>query len=68
VSDTDFYQAVKVLILISAGAAFVWWQLRDVRQAQERSRRERESRDKANHGADSQGAGPASRDGHGGAR
>jgi hypothetical protein len=29
--------AVKVLILIAAGAAFVWWQLRDL--AQEKKRR-----------------------------
>ena len=29
--------AVKVLILVAAGAAFVWWQLRDL--AQEKKRR-----------------------------
>ena len=32
---------IEVSILVLAGAAFVWWQLRDVRQAQEQSRKQR---------------------------
>ncbi len=44
-SDTNLFKAVEVLILLVAGVAFVWWQLRDVRIAQERTRREREARE-----------------------
>jgi ATP-dependent Clp protease adapter protein ClpS len=29
--------AVKVLILVGAGAAFVWWQLRDVAKEKQRT-------------------------------
>ena len=38
---------IEVGVLLLAGGLFVWWQLRDVRQAQEKSRRQRELRDAA---------------------
>ena len=31
---------IEVGVLVLAGGLFVWWQLRDVRQAQEQSRRQ----------------------------
>jgi predicted negative regulator of RcsB-dependent stress response len=31
---------IEVGVLLLAGGLFVWWQLRDVRQAQEQSRRQ----------------------------
>ena len=34
---------VEVLGVAVAGGLFVWWQLRDVKRAQEASRREREA-------------------------
>jgi hypothetical protein len=41
-SDAGALKAVEVLVLLAAGVGFVWWQLRDVSQAQKRSRAERE--------------------------
>lgn len=38
-------KAVEVLVVLGAGAAFVWWQWRDVTRAQAQSRREREARE-----------------------
>jgi len=32
---------IEVSVLVLAGAVFVWWQLRDVRQAQAQSRKDR---------------------------
>lgn len=42
---------IEVSVLLLAGGLFVWWQLRDVRQAQEKSRRQRELRDAADAAA-----------------
>lgn len=42
-------KAVEVLVLVLAGALFIWWQWRDVSRAQEQSRREREAREQAAH-------------------
>ena len=33
---------VEVLIIVCAGALFVWWQLRDLRLAREKTRKQRE--------------------------
>jgi hypothetical protein len=33
----SYLMAAKVLILIAAGAAFVWWQLRDLAQEKKRT-------------------------------
>ena len=41
---------IEVSVLVLAGGLLVWWQLRDVRKAQERSRQQRlaaEARDPA---------------------
>lgn len=38
---------IEVGVLVLAGGLFVWWQLRDVRQAQEQTRRQSELRDAA---------------------
>jgi hypothetical protein len=38
--------AVKVLILVAAGAAFVWWQLRDVAQEKKRHAESQSAQDK----------------------
>lgn len=38
-------KAVEVLVVVGAGAAFVWWQWRDVTRALAQSRREREARE-----------------------
>ena len=37
-TSTDTLMAVKVAILVAAGAGFVWWQLRDVAQEQRRTK------------------------------
>ena len=34
---------VEVLIIVCAGALFVWWQLRDLRLARDKTRKEREA-------------------------
>jgi protein-S-isoprenylcysteine O-methyltransferase Ste14 len=44
-SSLPWLKAVEVLVVVVAGAAFVWWQWRDVTRAQEQSRREREARE-----------------------
>ncbi len=38
---------IEVGVLLLAGGLFVWWQLRDVRQAQEQTRRQSQLRDAA---------------------
>ena len=53
---------VEVLFLVCAGALFVWWQFRDLRQAREHSLRQREAlrtieQEKVQSGSDSS-AGP----------
>lgn len=40
--DLPLLKLVEVLVLVVAGVGFAWWQLRDVRQAQEASRQARE--------------------------
>lgn len=37
-TSTDTLMAVKVVLLVAAGAGFVWWQLRDVAQEQRRTK------------------------------
>jgi len=44
-SPLPWLKAIEVLGVLGAGAAFVWWQWRDVTRAQEQSRREREARE-----------------------
>jgi hypothetical protein len=44
-SGVGSLKAIEVLLLLAAGAGFVWWQLRDVSRAQQRSRAEREERE-----------------------
>ncbi len=34
---------VEVLIIVCAGALFVWWQLRDLRLARDKTRKQREA-------------------------
>ncbi len=41
-TEVGWLKAIEVLVLLAAGAGFVWWQLRDVKRAQQRSRAERE--------------------------
>jgi hypothetical protein len=43
--DLPLLKMVEVLGVAVAGGLFVWWQLRDVKRAQEASRREREARE-----------------------
>ncbi len=53
---------IEVALLLVAGVAFVWWQLRDVTRAQAQSalqRREREAQAEAARQAADTGAGPA---------
>jgi predicted negative regulator of RcsB-dependent stress response len=38
---------IEVVLLLAAGALFVWWQLRDLRKAKEASRARAEARDAA---------------------
>ena len=40
--DLPLLKLVEVLAVAVAGGGFVWWQLRDVKRAQEASRRARE--------------------------
>jgi uncharacterized protein HemX len=47
VSEVGSLKWIEVSVLVLAGGLFVWWQLRDVRQAQEQSRQQRQSRDEA---------------------
>ena len=42
-SEVGALKFVEVGVLLLAGGLFVWWQLRDVRRAQEKSRAEREA-------------------------
>ena len=37
-TSTDTLMAVKVALLVAAGAGFVWWQLHDVAQEQRRTK------------------------------
>ena len=37
-TSTDTLMAVKVALLVAAGAGFVWWQLHDVALEQRRTR------------------------------
>jgi hypothetical protein len=43
-SAVDTGQLLKAFGLMVAGVAFVWWQLRDVSQAQRKAREDRELR------------------------
>ena len=43
--EVPLLKLVEVLGVAVAGGLFVWWQLRDVKRAQEASRREREARE-----------------------
>ena len=40
-SEVGSLKWIEVSVLVLAGGLFVWWQLRDVRQAQEQSRKKR---------------------------
>ena len=40
--DLPLLKLVEVLAVAVAGGGFVWWQLRDVKRAQDESRRARE--------------------------
>jgi uncharacterized protein HemX len=53
-SEVGALKAVEVLLLLAGGGLFVWWQLRDVKKAQEQTRaeRERRSEDEAEAGED----------------
>ncbi len=42
----SYLMAAKVLILLVAGAAFVWWQLRDLAQEKKRSTERESNQDK----------------------
>lgn len=45
--DTGSYlMAAKVLMLVAAGAAFVWWQLRDLAQETKRTAEREANQDK----------------------
>ena len=44
-AELPLLKLVEVLAVAVAGGGFVWWQLRDVKRAQEASRREREARE-----------------------
>ena len=39
-TEVGSLKAIEVLLLLAAGAAVVWWQLRDLRKAREQSRAE----------------------------
>lgn len=39
-TEVGSLKAIEVLLLLAAGAAVVWWQLRDLRKAREHSRAE----------------------------
>ena len=43
-TEVGSLKAIEVLLLLAGGVAVVWWQWRDVNQAQQRSREEREKR------------------------
>jgi len=43
--DLPLLKLVEVLAVAVAGGGFVWWQLRDVKRAQEASRRARQERE-----------------------
>ncbi len=40
-TEVGSLKAIEVLLLLAGGVAVVWWQWRDVNQAQQRSREER---------------------------
>lgn len=46
-AELPWLKAVEVLVLLGAGIAFCWWQLRDVTRERERSRHERQAREQA---------------------
>ena len=45
-NSDSYLMAAKVLILVAAGAAIVWWQLRDLAQEKKRSAERGTSQDK----------------------
>lgn len=51
-SSVDALMAVKVLILVGAGAAFVWWQLRDLAKERRQTEEQEGQRKAQNHPAD----------------
>ena len=40
-TEVGSLKAIEVLLLLAAGVAVVWWQLRDLRKAREQSRAEK---------------------------
>ena len=40
-TEVGSFKAIEVLLLLAAGAAVVWWQLRDLRKAREHSSAEK---------------------------
>ena len=55
---------VEVLVLVCAGALFIGWQWRDLRQAREHTRKQREAAQIAKNGQDQQDA-PSPKGPHG---
>jgi uncharacterized protein HemX len=47
---------VEVLVLVCAGALFVWWQMRDLRIAREQTRMQRQAEEAAKAAELAQGA------------
>ncbi len=41
-SEAGSYKWIEVVLLLAAGVGFAWWQLRDLKRAQEQTRRQRE--------------------------
>jgi hypothetical protein len=41
-SEAGSYKWIEVVLLLAAGAGFAWWQFRDLKRAQEETRRQRE--------------------------
>jgi hypothetical protein len=57
VSGVGDYKFIEAALLLAAGVAFGWWQLRDLKRAREETRRRREA-EQANESEEPQ-AGPA---------
>jgi len=51
---------VEVLVLVCAGALFVWWQMRDLRIAREQTRVQRQAEQAAKAAAQARGTSDAS--------
>jgi uncharacterized protein HemX len=51
---------VEVLVLVCAGALFVWWQMRDLRIAREQTRMQRQAEQAAKAADEAQAAADAS--------